>query len=249
MSHSIPDSEETLELLVRGAASIGIRLDRAQIDLFRRYYEEIVEWNKRVNLTRVTDWEQAQVQHFLDSLSIGLVLSPALRRSNGTVLDVGSGAGVPGVPLMIAFPSLQVTLLEAAAKKAKFLAHVAEKLSLSNLSVCTGRAESLAHDAKLRESFDAVASKAVAKLNVLAELTLAFCRVGGVVVAQKGRAVHDEVQEAGRAIGLMGGEIEEVKEVTLLGATEPRTLVVLRKARPTPGKYPRRPGIPAKRPL
>ena len=153
------------------------------------------------------------------------------------------------MPLMIAFPGLQVTLIEATAKKAKFLAHVADELSLSNLTVCAGRAESLAHDSGLRESFDAVVAKAVAKLNVLAELTLAFCRVGGIVVAQKGRAVHDEVQEAGRAIGLMGGETEEVREVTLLGATGPRTLIVIRKSTATPDRYPRRPGMPEKRPL
>jgi 16S rRNA (guanine527-N7)-methyltransferase len=240
---------DTVELLVKGADALGIQLDATQTDQFRRYYEQIVEWNERVNLTRITDWEQVQVHHFLDSLSIGMVLSPTLRRSNGRVLDVGSGAGVPGVPLMIAFPGLQVTLLEATAKKAKFLAHVAEELSLSNLRVCTGRAESLAHHTELRESFDAVVSKAVAKLNVLAELTLAFCRVGGVVVAQKGLAVHDEVQEADRAIGLMGGETEEVREITLLGATGPRSLVVIRKSTATPDRYPRRPGMPAKRPL
>jgi len=238
-----------VELLVKGAAALGIQLDATQTDQFRRYYEQIIEWNKRVNLTRITDWEQAQVHHFLDSLSISMVLSPTLTWSNERVLDVGSGAGVPGVPLMIAFPDLQVTLLEATAKKAKFLAHVAEELSLSNLRVCTGRAESLAHDTELRESFDAVVSKAVAKLNVLAELTLAFCRVGGIVIAQKGRAVHDEVQDAGRAIGLMGGETDEVREVTLLGATGPRSLIVIRKSTATPDRYPRRPGMPEKRPL
>ena len=238
-----------MELLVKGAAALGIQLDATQTDQFRRYYEQIIEWNKRVNLTRITDWEQAQVHHFLDSLSISMVLSPTLTWSNERVLDVGSGAGVPGVPLMIAFPDLQVTLLEATAKKAKFLAHVAEELSLSNLRVCTGRAESLAHDTELRESFDAVVSKAVAKLNVLAELTLAFCRVGGIVIAQKGRAVHDEVQDAGRAIGLMGGETDEVREVTLLGATGPRSLIVIRKSTATPDRYPRRPGMPEKRPL
>jgi 16S rRNA (guanine527-N7)-methyltransferase len=238
-----------VELLVKGAAALGIQLDTAQAEQFRRYYELIVEWNKRFNLTRITDWEQAVLHHFLDSLTIGMVLPPALERLNGRVLDVGSGAGVPGVPLMIAFPSLQVTLIEATAKKAKFLAHVADELSLSNLTVCAGRAESLAHDSGLRESFDAVLAKAVAKLNVLAELTLAFSRVGGIVVAQKGRTVHDEVHEAGRAIGLMGGEIEDVIEVAAPGATEPRSLVVIRKSASTPGRYPRRPGMPAKRPL
>ena len=238
-----------MELLVKGAAALGIQLDTTQTGQFRRYYDLIMEWNKRFNLTRITDREQAILHHFLESLSISLVLSPALGRSNGRVLDLGSGAGLPGVPLMIAFPGLQVTLLDATAKKTKFLAHVVHELSLSNLTVCTGRAESLAHDTELRESFDAVVAKGVAKLNVLAELTLAFCRVGGIVVAQKGRAVHDEIQEADRAIGLMGGETEDVKEVTLLGAAEPRSLVVIRKSAPTPGRYPRRPGMPAKRPL
>ena len=234
---------------MKGAAALGIQLDTAQAEQFRRYYELIVEWNKRFNLTRITDWEQAVLHHFLDSLTIGMVLPPALERLNGRVLDVGSGVGVPGVPLMIAFPGLQVTLIEATGKKAKFLAHVADELSLSNLTVCAGRAESLAHDAGLRESFDTVLAKAVAKLNVLAELTLAFCRVGGVVVAQKGRTVDDEVREAAGAIGLMGGEIEDVRGAAAPGAPEPRSLVVIRKSAPTPGRYPRRPGMPSKRPL
>ncbi len=238
-----------METLIDGAAALGIRLDAFQADQFRRYHQAIVEWNSRVNLTRVVEWDQVQVRHFLDSLSTVTAFPLGLLVSGTNVLDVGSGAGLPGLALKIAFPDLRVTLLEATAKKAEFLAHVVEELSLDQVHVLGGRAEALAHDEGLREGFDAVLARAVARLDVLAELTLPFCRTDGIVVAQKSRGVGREVQDAGRAIELMGGEVADVRELDVPAGGGAKTLVVLRKVRPTPAGYPRRPGIPRKRPL
>ena len=238
-----------MEPLVRGAAELGIRLDQAQIEQFRRCHSELVDWNRRINLTAVTDWAHVQTRHFLDSLAVSTVLPPDTLRSGGSVLDVGSGAGFPGLPLKIAFPCLRLTLLDATAKKTAFLSHLAQELGLEDVEVLTGRAETLAHDPALRESFDVVVSRAVAKLPVLAELTLGFCRIGGVVVAQKSAGVADEVREALVAVAELGGRLGEVRPVTMDMADGDGALVVLEKASPTPKTYPRRPGIPAKRPL
>ena len=238
-----------METLIDGAAAFGIRLDASQTDRFRRYYEAIAEWNSRVNLTRVVEWEQVQVRHFLDSLSTVMAFPPGSLQSGAIALDVGSGAGLPGLALKIAFPALRMTLIEATAKKTEFLTHVLETLSLDGVQVLAGRAEALAHDEGLREVFDVVLARAVARLDVLAELTLPFCRTGGIVVAQKGPRVAQEVRDAGGAIELMGADVVDAMKLTLPAGGGPRTLVVLRKIRPTPREYPRRPGIPRKRPL
>jgi 16S rRNA (guanine527-N7)-methyltransferase len=241
--------EDRVELLLDGAAAFGIRLNAGQAAVFRRYHEKIVEENSRVNLTRVTDWEQVQVRHFLDSLSTCMALPEGLLRSGGDVLDVGSGAGLPGLALKIAFPALRMTLIEASRKKAGFLDRVVDELSLSDVTVLSGRAETLAHDERLRQAFDSVLARAVARLDVLAELTLPFCRIGGLVVAQKGPRVQTELRDAGRAVEVLGGELKEVVELALPADGGSRTLVVLRKVRSTPEGYPRRPGVPKKRPL
>ena len=238
-----------MELLVRGAAELGIRLGRAQVDQFHRYYQELIEWNRRVNLTAVTEREQVQTRHFLGSLAVSAVVPPSLLSAGGKVLDVGSGAGFPGLPLRIAFPGVRATLIEATAKKTAFLEHVSRALDLGDVQVITGRAEALAHDPRLRESFDVVLSRAVARLSVLAELTLPFCRTGGLAIAQKSAHVDEEIKRAGRAIEAMGGAVREVKEVVVGESDHSGTLVVLEKKAPTPDRYPRRPGIPAKRPL
>ena len=239
-----------MELLVKGAAeALGIRLDERQIGLFHRYYLELVDWSKRINLTTVTGREEVQTRHFLDSLSVSAVLPPDVRSGGVRLLDLGSGAGLPGIPLKIVFPSVNLTLMDATARKTAFLSHVTQVLGLDGVEVCTGRAESLAHDPGLRESYDVVVSRAVARLPVLAELTLPFCRLGGTVVAQKGTGAAAEVREAAEAIEAMGGELGLIRETELGGQDGAGTLVVLEKKRPTPDRYPRRPGIPAKRPI
>ena len=237
-----------MERLLRGARQLGLELDASQLDRFERFYREIVDWNRRINLTSVTDYEEAQTRHFLDSLTVAAAI-PSGMPSGVRLLDVGSGGGLPGVPLAIAHPGLSVTLLEATGKKAAFLAHVTGELQLDNTDVLAGRAETLAHDLALRERFDVVVSRAVAKLPVLAELTLPFCDVGGIVVAQKARSAMPEIEDAEDAIGLLGGRLREAMPVTVPGSNVRRLLVTIDKRTPTPARYPRRPGIPSKRPL
>ena len=236
------------KLLRQGAAAIGIRLTDAQLERFQRYYDELVDWNSRVNLTAVTGVDEVQTRHFLDSLSVAQAI-PERNLESGRFVDVGSGAGFPGLPLKIAFPGLRATLIDSTAKKTAFLSHLVDVLKLDGVDVLTGRAETLAHDPELRGTFDLVVTRAVADMAVLAELTLPFCRIGGLVVAQKSRAIHDEIDRARQAIETVGGELREAIPVHVPGLEKERTLIVFEKVAPTPERYPRRPGIPAKRPI
>lgn len=237
-----------METLITGASRLGIGLDPVQVARFQRYYDELVKWNQKANLTSVTGYEEVQTRHFLDSLTVASELSPAVLSGDGKILDVGSGAGFPGLPLKIAYPRLNLTLLEATAKKSAFLSHVVESLGLEDVEVVTGRAEDQAHKPKMREQFDIVVSRALAKLNVLVELCLPFCSLGGLTIAQKGRDIDLELREAQTAIDTLGGKIKD-SSVPNTSATNIGTLVVIEKLRPTPANYPRRPGIPSKRPL
>ena len=243
-----PTADMSLQRLITGATKLGLTLLPQQLDQFQRYFAELEQWNRRVNLTSVTEWEEVQTRHFLDSLALSVVLPPRSSRPC-RALDVGSGAGLPGLPLKIAFPEIEMTLLEAAAKKTAFLRHVTDKLGLSDVHVCTDRAETLAHDPAHRESYDIVVSRAVAGLSVLAEYCLGFCRAGGLAVAQKGPGVEVETSEALTAIDRMGGRLLAVRESPVRGPDGAGTLVLLEKVRSTPGNLPRRPGIPGKRPL
>ena len=240
-------AEIQADLLATGAKALGIRLSETQTSRFVRYYDELARWNERVNLTSITEWEAVQSRHFLDSLSAAQALSPQMLQS-GSFIDVGSGGGFPGLPLKLAFPGMRGTLLEATAKKTAFLAHLSEILELEDISVRTGRAETLAHEAEMREAFDMALARAVAEVATLAELTLPFVRVGGIVVMHKKAEIADELEQAQGAIETLGGRLREVLPVTLPGLDE-RALVVLEKQHPTPERYPRRPGMPAKRPL
>ena len=241
------NSRKTLELLTSGADALGIPLDASQLEQFRIYYETLTDWNSRVNLTSITDWEEVLLRHFLDSLSVSLAISPSLGQS-AKFIDIGSGGGFPGMPLKIAMPSLQATLVDSTAKKTAFLEHLTKAVGCTDVVVLKGRAETLAHDSDLRENFDLVFSRAVAGLNVLVELTLPFCRTGGAVVLQKKLGIDDEISRAHTAIETLGGKFTELKQVPVKGL-EDRGLVVIEKVEPTPERYPRRPGIPAKRPL
>ena len=234
--------------LITGAEALGIRLSDAQTRQFARYHAELARWNERVNLTAITDWQAAQSLHFLDSLSAALALPREMRQS-GAFIDIGSGGGFPGLPLKLAFPGMRGTLVEATAKKTAFLSHVCETLDLPNVSVRAGRAETLAHDGALREAFDITLARAVAEVAALAELTLPFARIGGLVVLHKKADIADELERALGAIETLGGRLRQVLPVTIPGLPDDRALVALEKVRPTPTRYPRRPGIPAKSPI
>jgi 16S rRNA (guanine527-N7)-methyltransferase len=230
------------------ASSLGINLDDAQVEMFRLYHQELALWNNHFNLTAVIEWDKVQTRHILDSLTASIAI-PQNVLEGGTAIDVGSGGGFPGLPLKIAFPNLHVTLLDSNAKKTSFLRHVSQTLGLRNVFILTGRAEELAHQSNLRESFDLVLSRAVTRLPVLAELTLPFCNIGGSAILHKGPNVDDEVSDARFAINSFGGTVKELLNTYMKESNRRATLVVLEKLRITPPRYPRRSGIPAKRPL
>jgi len=237
-----------MEKLKAKAKELGLGLKPIQLEQFEVYYQELIDWNQRVNLTAITDYEDVQLKHFLDSLTITLAWPPE-NNAGLRLIDVGTGAGLPGVPLKIAFPEIKLTLLEATAKKADFLHRIVKKLGLGNVGVVVGRAEDVAHQPQYREGFDLVLSRAVASLPALVELALPFAAVGGGFIAQKKGAIDEEIGRADRAIELLGGRLRELKRVELAEFADERYLVIIDKISPTPAKYPRRPGIPAKRPL
>lgn len=235
-----------MELLISGAARLGIHLDAMQVELFRRYYDELVEWNGRVNLTSIVDYEEVQLKHFLDSLTA----APLVGGRASRVIDIGSGAGFPGLPLKIVHPGIELTLVDSVHKKADFLHHLVERLALDGVEVVAERVESLAHDSRYRQRFDTVVSRAVAALATLAELALPFCTVGGTFIAMKKGHIDSEVAAASAAIDILGGRLREIRGVDIEEfAGERRSLVVIEKLAPSPQRYPRRAGVPQKRPL
>ena len=238
-----------MDKLNAGAQRLGLHLSPKQLEQFNIYYQELVDWNRRVNLTSITGYEEVQVGHFLDSLTVTLAMKLPAGGGSFGIIDVGSGAGLPGIPVKILLPDVKLVLLEATAKKANFLRHLIAKLVLDNVEVVVGRAEEVAHEAQFRERFELVLSRAVAPLPTLAELTLPFCTVGGSFVAQKKGAIGPEVSKASKAITMLGGNLREVKGVDLEEFSDKRWLIVVDKVMPTPQQYPRRPGIPAKRPI
>ncbi len=240
-----------MQRLLDGARALGLRLTAAQQAAFQLYYEELVAWNQTFNLTAITEYEQVQIRHFLDSLSCLLAdeTRVVLKRSDARLIDVGTGAGFPGIPLKLVCPDARLTLLEATGKKVTFLEHMVEQLGLRTVTAIKARAEELAHAPEHREQYDLALARAVAELPAVVEYTLPFCKIGGWVVAQKGEAGAAEAWTAGRAISLLGGELRRVMPVELPGLPEDRSLVVIEKVGPTPTTYPRRPGIPNKRPL
>ncbi len=233
-----------METLARGVEALGLALSPRQQELFETYYRELVDWNRRLNLTTIVDYREVQTRHFVDSLSVVPALGPAV----GRVIDIGSGAGFPGLPLKILLPHLRVVLLESVAKKTAFLSHLVARLGLEGVEVLTARAEDVAHRPGYREGFDAVLGRALAPLAVMAELALPLARSGGRAIAQKKGDFSSEVATAARAIGLMGGRVLEIREVAAPGL-EGHRLIVVEKVSPTPEGYPRRAGMPAKRPI
>lgn len=225
---------------------LGRDLTPRHIDSFAWYSSELREWNQHFNLTAITDPVGIEVRHFLDSLTCLLAMGA---NSVEQVIDVGTGAGFPGIPLKILLPGLKLTLVEATRKKADFCNHIVQGLSLDQVEIVHGRAEDIGQDSNYRQSYDVALARAVAPLSVLVEYLLPFLRVGGRAIAQKGETAHTEAHEAEGALGILGGCVDRLIPVELPGVVETRYLVVINKLAATPGKYPRRAGIPEKRPL
>jgi len=235
-------------LLKAGAAQLGVALSEEQLDQFETYYRELADWNQRVNLTSIIEYEDVQVKHFLDSLTVCLTAREHLA-GPVRVMDVGAGAGLPGLALKLAFPDLKIALVESAKKKAAFLHHIVETLGLEDVSVYTGRAEDLAREKDLRDSVDFVAVRALAKLPLRLEHSLPLCKTGGRLVALKHGGDWSEQESAANALAELGGHIERVSTVILEGLTDDRIVISVEKTGPTPSRYPRAVGIPGKRPL
>jgi 16S rRNA (guanine527-N7)-methyltransferase len=239
---------QPMQTLSRGAQELGITLNSLQLEQFETYYRELAQWNQKVNLTAITGYEEVQVKHFLDSLTVCLIYGGPLP-SGLRVMDVGAGAGFPGLPLKLAFPNIDLVLSDSVGKKTRFLRHLLDLLGLVDVAVYTGRAEELGRRPGLRESFDLVVSRGVARLPALLEYTLPFCRVGGKAIAWKHGGIEDELASARNALKMLGGRMNGVVPVQVTGLTDNRVLVVAHKTRPTPAEYPRRTGVPAQRPL
>ncbi|MBK8984766.1 MAG: 16S rRNA (guanine(527)-N(7))-methyltransferase RsmG [Chloroflexi bacterium] len=233
-------------LLAAQAAAWGRPLTAVQLAQFACYLALLLEWNERLNLTAVRQPEAIQQRHFLDSLTCALVTGDL----NGRVLiDVGTGAGFPGLPLKILYPELQLTLVESVAKKTDFLLVVAAELGFDDVVVLVERAENLGQMGDHREQYDWAVARAVAEMRVLAEYLLPLCRVGGHMLAQKGEAAAAETAAASAAIRVLGGGAAALTPAPSVGQEKPHYLVVVPKIAPTPAVYPRRPGMPGKRPL
>ena len=236
--------------LIKGASKLGIELNAGQAKQFKLYYRELIEWNNKINLTTITDYYSVQIKHFLDSLTITLALpGKDVERSDFNIIDIGTGAGFPGVPLKILLPQVRLVLVEPTTKKAVFLRNIIHKLELENIEILNNRAEEAAHLSPYREQFALVLSRAVASLPALLELTLPFCQVGGRFIAQKKGDVNQEVDGAEKAITTLGGRLDQIKKIELDKFNDARYLVIIDKIYPTPDKYPRRPGLPRRRPI
>jgi len=245
---SLTRPESWQRQLLASSRALGIELTAAHIDAFAAYLDLLLDWNRRVNLTSITDPAEVAALHFLDSLTC---LTVAPLRWNIRLLDVGSGAGVPGIPLAIVRPDLEVTLLESVRKKCRFVEAAVALLGLRWVSVDCRRAEEAGQDPARREAFDIAVTRAVAHAAVAAELCLPLVRIGGLAMVMKGPCAEQEVAEARMAIATLGGSVEFMRALTLPtpGGEVGRTIVGVRKIKQTPAQYPRRPGVPARRPL
>lgn len=238
--------EYNLEGFERGLFELGITLSEEQKTQFLQYYELLVEWNSFMNLTAITEFDQVITKHFLDSLSLVKVCDV---EQAGRILDVGTGAGFPGIPLKIAFPEVEVVLLDSLNKRVKFLNEVIGQLSLSKITAVHGRAEDFARQKDYREQFDLVVSRAVANLSSLSEYCLPYVKVGGRFVSYKSGKLNEELAAAQKAIHVLGGEAKEPVYFQLTGTEDERSFVCIEKVKATPKKYPRKAGTPAKEPI
>jgi 16S rRNA (guanine527-N7)-methyltransferase len=236
-----------MEKLVQEARALfNVHLTGRQVLSLITYERELMEWNRKFNLTAIRDQESIRTKHFLDSLSC---VQAWQAQPPGCLVDVGTGAGFPGIPLKIIYPGMKITLVESVGKKAMFCQHIVRVLGLENVEVIQARAEDLGQKAEHREKYDWAVARAVAQMNVLVEYLLPLVKIGGMVLAQKGESAPAEVQEAEKAMKLLGGKLKHLLPVNLPGVADDRYLVLIDKVAATPPKYPRKAGLLAKQPL
>ncbi len=237
--------EQGLKLFKKGLEDLHIQLKDEQLHQFLCYYDLLIERNKVMNLTAITDFEEVIIKHFLDSLSLVKVMTPG----SEYILDMGTGAGFPGIPLKIAFPDLKLVLIDSLKKRIIFLEEVIQSLGLRQIKAIHARAEDYGREAGFRESFDLCVSRAVAKLSVLSEYCLPYVKIGGYFIPYKSGMIEEEMKEADRALTILGAELERTEEFLLPGTDIVRSLIMIHKTKATPVKYPRSAGKPAKEPL
>ncbi len=232
--------------------SLRIDLSQNQLEQLLIYYEMLRDWNEKMNLTAITDYEEVLKKHFIDSLSLVKVKKIAKLgkiTENYSLIDVGTGAGFPGLVLKIAFPKWKVTLVDSLQKRIRFLDAVIERLQLQNVNTVHGRAEDLARPDQLREKYDLCVSRAVANLSTLTEYCIPFVKQGGYFVSYKSEKAEEEIENAGTAIRILGGKLEDKLKFQLPDSDLERCLVVIRKEKTTPLKYPRKAGLPSREPI
>ncbi len=225
---------------------ISVKLNEKQESQFKRFYEILIEWNKVMNLTAITEYDEVLEKHFIDSLSVEKAID--LNKVK-TVIDIGTGAGFPGIPLKIAYPNLEITLLDSLNKRVKFLNTVIDELELKKITAIHGRAEDFAKQQQYREKYDLCVSRAVANLATLSEYSLPYVKIGGKFISYKSGSIDEELIKSENAIKILGGNIENVIKFQLPGTDIGRSFVIVRKERPTAKKYPRKAGLPSKEPL
>lgn len=234
------------EKFKRQIKEIELELNDTQLEQFEKYYKLLVDWNKFMNLTAITEYEEVYEKHFLDSLAVTKVID---MNEVDTIIDIGTGAGFPGIPLKIAYPHLKVVLLDSLQKRIKYLDNVIEELGLDNIETLHGRAEDYAKKEEYREKFDLCVSRAVANLSTLSEYCLPYVKIDGKFIPYKSGEITLEAEEAKKAVGILGGNIKKIKKFLLPESDITRSFVVIEKKKATPKKYPRKAGMPSKEPI
>lgn len=235
-----------MDFFQKDLEELNIVLNEKQLCQFISYYELLIEWNHFMNLTAITDFNEVCKKHFIDSLSLVKAYDMSVSMS---VIDIGTGAGFPGIPLKIVFPDLKITLLDSLNKRVSFLQNVIENIKLSNIEVLHGRAEDYAKKEKFREQYDLCVSRAVANLSTLSEYCIPFVKVGGCFISYKSEKLTEEINDAGKAISILGGRVKNQVEFQIPNSDIYRNLLTIYKEKETPANYPRKAGIPSKKPI